>query len=154
MDEVQQTEGGWRSSGWVALAGLFLIVTGAWDVLYGIALLVKENWAAISPDRLIVFDVTTWAWVITVTGGLKLASGLGLLRGQSWARAVAILLVISNMFVHWAFTNANPATALLSILFNVLILYALVVPEKTSIRQEGYWDVSQAQRPPPTQIPR
>jgi hypothetical protein len=85
---------------------------------------------------LIVFDTTTWGWIMMIWGVLLFLVGLALWSGAGWARWTTIFLVIVNLIgqLSWLGASAYPLWALVIITLNIIVLFALCA------RWEGYPD--------------
>ncbi|MEO3798648.1 hypothetical protein [Nonomuraea sp. B1E8] len=109
----------WRARRGV-LAGLFNIITG-------LAAVLANRIYVQTPNRLLLFDVTTWGWLHLFLGVLVLATGIAVTVGQSWARVVGVILVMLNALTQLTWIAVNPWWSLAVIAVDVLVLYALIV---------------------------
>jgi len=114
-----------RGGGWVAFAGILLMLAGLRNLLDGIWALDRED----TPVDTVIFDdnLAVWGWFYIVVGVILVAAGIAVFNRSAWARMVGIvaasLAVIFNSF--WIF--AYPIAAGVSILLAVLVIYALAV---------------------------
>ncbi len=122
-------EQSYKTTGWIAFAGIVLEIVAMWTMTLGLALIFKDNWIVFAEDGLVFLNTSGWGWILLLTGVLKLFTGYGLLSGQEWARLVAIALVFVNMFEQIVLIGATPWWSLTTIILSVFVLYALVVPE-------------------------
>jgi hypothetical protein len=113
--------------GWVAFAALMLIMVGAFNMIDGLAALLKDELFVKTPNGLLVFDITAWGWINLLFGAAQFLVGLALTRGAFWARMVAVVLVTLNAFAQMAFLSAYPIWSLLIIALDVIVIWALVV---------------------------
>jgi hypothetical protein len=58
---------------------------------------------------------------------VALATGLGLLRGQMWARVIGVILAAVSVLINIAFLTAFPIWSTIVITIDVIIIYALIV---------------------------
>jgi hypothetical protein len=115
-------------SGWIGFAGLMLMIIGAIDFFEGlIAVIRKEYWAYVPNQGVIIFNVTTWGWLMMILGIVLLLVGLGLTGGAGWARWVAIILIAVNLLGQLgAFgSSAYPVWTLIVVALQIIVLYAL-----------------------------
>jgi hypothetical protein len=117
-------------TGWIAFAGIFMIVIGAIDFFQGLIAVIRGGYfARATPDQIIIFDSTAWGWIMMIWGVALLFAGQALLSGRSWGRWFAIVAVSFNLIIQllWTGSYAYPLWALLGIALSVLVLYALIV---------------------------
>ena len=115
-------------SGWAGLvffAGILLLVTGAINVIQGIAALASDRNVVLVEDGLYLLNVTAWGWTILIFGLVMLLAGVGLFMGQQWARITAILIVGLNAVAQVLWIGAYPVWSIVMLALDVLILFAL-----------------------------
>ena len=76
-------------------------------------------------NYLFQFDATTWGWTHLILGLVVAFAGYGLLSGRTWARAVAILLVVLSAIANFAFIPYYPFWSLLIITLDILVIWAI-----------------------------
>jgi hypothetical protein len=117
---------GWIA--WILFAGIILMTNGFFNVIEGIVALFRDNVYLVGSEGLVVnVDFTVWGWALLLFGILLIVSGYGVMRGQTWARITAIVLVVINAIVHMVFMPAYPIWAIMVITLDVLVIYALAV---------------------------
>ena len=125
-------------SGWIAFAGMVIIIVGGMDVLQGFVAILKDDYVVATPKGLAILDVTAWGWATLIWGALLIVAGLGLLGGAGWARWLAIIGVAVNAIQQVAFLanypQAYPLWNLVIIALNIVVLYALTA------RWQGFRD--------------
>ena len=121
-------------AGWIGFAGVIMVVIGTLDFFEGLIAVIRNNYYVIHGSQLIVFDTTTWGWVMMIWGVLIFLVGLALWSGAGWARWTTIVLVIVNIVgqLSWLGSSAYPLWALTILTLNIIVLYALCA------RWEGY----------------
>ena len=112
-------------SGWIAFAGVVLIIVGSLDALWGFAAILNDEIVVVGGQGAIIFDITTWGWVHLILGGILVATGLGLLSGNAAARVAAIFFVALNAVAQIVWFPAAPLWAFLMIILDVTIIYQL-----------------------------
>ncbi len=124
-------------AGWIGFAGLVMILVGGIDFFQGLIAVIEDQYYVVTQSGYIVFDLTTWGWIMLIWGIMVALVGLALMSGQSWARWVAIVLVSLNIFGQLGFLgNSNyPLWALTALALNIVVLYALTVRWDESQRQ-------------------
>jgi hypothetical protein len=116
-------------TGWVWFAGLVMILIGSLDFFQGLIAVIRNKYYVLTPNQIIVFDLTTWGWVMLIWGIVVALAGFGLLSGSGWARWFTIVVASLNFIFQLGFVGSYQYTlwALTVIALNVLVLYALIV---------------------------
>lgn len=125
MSDTQRT--GW--AGWAVFAGIVAIIAGALSALNGLQALLSpiEKWAISGDAGTFLFDVEIWGWWHLILGLLLVLVGIFVLRGATWARVIAIILVALNAISQLAFFSVQPWWALIVIALDIIVIYALTV---------------------------
>jgi hypothetical protein len=116
-------------AGWIWFAGLLLLIIGTMDFFQGLIAVIRGDYYTVTPNQIVVFDLTTWGWITLFWGIIVGLVGLGLLSGQSWARWTAIIVGSLNFLIQLGFVGSSqyPLWALVAMALNIVILYALIV---------------------------
>lgn len=128
MATTNNTVTGWV--GWVYFAGLLMILRGVSQAFLGITALVNKHYLFITGNNQLVYTTTNynaWGWVDLAVGLLVLAAGFSLLHGSTWARVFAVVFTSISFLVNMAFISVFPVWAIVAMLVDVLVIYALVV---------------------------
>ena len=112
-------------SGWAVFAGAILLLAGVLNIVDGLTALFSPRVATVSPQGLIVWDLSTWGWIRTVLGVVMVAISLGLFAAKEWARWSAIVVAIVNAVAVIGFFTAYPLWAALVIALDVIVIYQL-----------------------------
>ncbi|PZG27466.1 hypothetical protein C1I98_33355 [Spongiactinospora gelatinilytica] len=113
--------------GWVWFAGIILIMVGIFNIVSGLYAIVNSDLYVQTPSRLLLFNLAGWGWIHLIFGVLLLATGIALSIGETWARAVATVLVVINAITQLIWLAVNPWWSLVIIAVDVLVLYAIIV---------------------------
>jgi hypothetical protein len=118
---------GW--TGWIVFVGWLMIIIGSLDFFEGLIAVIRDRYYVLTPDQIIVFDMTTWGWITLIWGVVVAMAGLGLLSGASWARWLAIVVASLSFIVQLGFVGSAqyPLWALIVLALTVVVLYALIV---------------------------
>jgi hypothetical protein len=121
------SEGRW--SGWVAFAGLLMVIIGGLGFLEGLIAIIRDEYYVLTPNQIVVFDLTTWGWITLIWGIVLMLAGFALLSGQTWARWFTIVVASLNFITQLGFVGSSqyPLWALTVLALTVVVLYALVV---------------------------
>ncbi len=114
-------------TGWISFAGLLMILIGSLDFFEGLIAVIRKQYYVFTPSQIIVFNVSTWGWVMMLWGILLVCAGFGLLAGSSWARWFAIVVVSVNLIGQLGFVGSSqyPLWALTVVGLTITVLYAL-----------------------------
>jgi hypothetical protein len=113
--------------GWIVFTAAMLLMLGVFNAVNGLAAIFADDIFVSGASAAVVFNVTTWGWVHLVLGVLAAATGVALMQGATWARAVAVGFVMLNMLTQLLFLPAYPFWSMLIIVLDVLVLWALIV---------------------------
>ncbi len=117
---------GW--TGWGVFAAVLLLIAGIFDLIFGIAAIIGPNTTlVVSGEGLFAVDVAAWGWWHILSGVLLILVAGALYRGMTWARVVAIILVILNAIGQLTLFSVQPWLSLIILAVDILILYALTV---------------------------
>jgi hypothetical protein len=121
-------------AGWIFFAAVMMLIVGALDLIEGLIAVIRDKYYVLAPDQVIVFDTTTWGWIMIVWGALLILGGLALMRGATWARMLAIFLAALNLVgqLGWLGASSYPVWSLVIIGIDLIVLYALTA------RWEGF----------------
>lgn len=126
-----QKESGWV--GWAVFGGIVLIIVGVFNALLGLAGVIGPDsvyFVNSEAEALWLFDVSGWGWWHLFLGLALALVGVFVLRGASWARITAVVLVAINAVSQLATLPVSPWWALTIIALDVLVIYALIVHGK------------------------
>ncbi|MEV6859964.1 hypothetical protein AB0M44_03000 [Streptosporangium subroseum] len=113
--------------GWVWFAALMMILTGAFNIIYGLVAILRSTFFLETPNNTLLFNLSAWGWIHLILGILLVVAGFAVIAGQTWARAVAVILAMVNAITQMLLFSAYPWWSLLAIAIDVLVIYALIV---------------------------
>ncbi len=116
-----------HTSGWVMLAGVATALVATGNLLYGVTLLLKDDWVALTPQALIRFDLTTVGVIMVVFAAFQFFVSMGIFHGELWARILGIIGASLNLLAQMTFLSLYPAWSWLLIIIDGLIIYGLTV---------------------------
>jgi hypothetical protein len=114
---------------WVGFAGLMMVLIGILNVIQGLIAIVRDDYYVLTAEQIIVFDLTTWGWIMLIWGILVGFAGWALATGAGWARWFTLVAASLNLILQLGFVGSGqyPLWALTVLALNVLVLYALTV---------------------------
>ena len=113
--------------GWVIFAGLMMIINGFMNVISGIAAIAKDEVYVAGRHAAVLLDTTAFGWIHLLLGIVVATAGFFVIRGATWAIAVAVVAVSVNMLTQMMQLPSYPFWALMIITIDVLVLWALIV---------------------------
>jgi hypothetical protein len=122
---VQRAE----STGWVgfiAFAGMILILVGVMQAFQGLVAVVNDNWVVFGNQANLLLDLTAWGWIHIGIGAVLILAGIGVLFGNIVARIAGIVVAGISMLANFAFLPAYPVWSLVIIALDALVIYALI----------------------------
>ncbi|QYN38879.1 hypothetical protein K1T35_17730 [Pseudonocardia sp. DSM 110487] len=117
---------GW--AGWVAFAGIMLIMLGFFQAIEGLVALFNDGFYLVRPNGLVVnVDYNTWGWTHLILGAAAVAVGFGLMVGNTFARVAGIAIAMVSAILNLVFISAYPVWSTIVIAIDVIVIYAIVV---------------------------
>ncbi|MFI5045446.1 MAG: hypothetical protein ACHQIG_00160 [Acidimicrobiia bacterium] len=114
-----------QGTGWVAFAGVILILAGLLDVVNGLWALDHKN----TPGDALLYEnnLERWGWFYVIVGIVVIVAGFAVFQHKSWAVTVGVIVAVigavTNMF--WIFQF--PIASIVLVIIYVMVIYALVV---------------------------
>lgn len=118
---------GGESSGWIAFAGVMMVILGCLDAIWGLAAILNDEVVVVGGHGALIFDITAWGWIQLILGIVVGLTGLGLIVGNEIARVLGIFLLALNAVLQIVWFPAAPLWAFLIIILDVVIIYQLTV---------------------------
>jgi hypothetical protein len=113
--------------GWIRFAALVLVMVGAFNIIDGLVALTNHKVYHTSSGDLIVLNFTAWGWILLILGIVQILVGIFLYKGSIWAQLAAVFFIILNSIAQLSFITAYPPLAILVIILNVVVLWAICV---------------------------
>src|SRR6187455_2656029 len=99
-------------TGWAVFAGTVLAIVGAFNIIYGLAAIFRDEVITTTGGHVIVWDVTKWGWALLIFGILQLLAGMALFAG---------LNAVGNV----GFLTVQPFWTALIIALDIIVIYQL-----------------------------
>ena len=116
---------GAENSGWIAFAGVMLLILGTLDAMWGLAAILNDEVVVVGGQGALILDITAWGWVQLLLGIVVALTGLGLITGNAVARVAAIFFLAINTVLQIVWFPAAPLWSFLMIILDVVIIYQL-----------------------------
>jgi len=124
-------------SGWVlgfaSFAGFMLILIGLFQFFEGLAAIIKDDLYVVGSQYVYDLDVTAWGWIHLLWGVIVVFAGLGILRGQTWARVFGIVVALISAFTQFLYIPYYPVWAVLIIALDIAVMWALTMYNAESV---------------------
>ena len=75
------------------------------------------------------FDVTAWGWFHIILGAIGLATGIGVVVGQTWARLVGIAIAGLAMITNFMWLPHYPVYAVVILALDVAVMWGIISSE-------------------------
>jgi hypothetical protein len=114
-----------RGYGWVAFAGVLLLVVGTINFIEGIAAIGNAHFF-VRNTHYIAGSLNTWGWVALCIGVVQLVVGLGVFVKNQLARWVGVAALSVNAVVALMMMPAYPFWSLAIFTLDILAIYGLI----------------------------
>ena len=111
--------------GFTYFAAFMMILVGFFDVIQGLAAVIKQTFYAVSPNYVFKFNVATWGWINLILGAIILLAGIALLNGAVWARTIGVIMAILVAIAEFAFLPYYPLWAIVIVTVCIFVIWAL-----------------------------
>jgi hypothetical protein len=114
-----------EGAGWIAFAGVMLILAGAIDFFDGIRAIGANS----TTFDTIFWDnnLEAWGWFYLIVGLILIVTGYFVFQRAPWAVTVGIIAATVSAVFHMWWIFAYPIVSLILVLINLLVIYGLVV---------------------------
>ena len=113
-----------RGYGLVLFAGVLLLVSGFWNLIYGIAGIAQSH-VFVANAHYVFGNLRAWGWITLIFAILLLIAGGGVMAGNQAARWFAIAVLGLNAIEQMFSIPAYPFWSLTIIALDVVALYGL-----------------------------
>ncbi len=113
--------------GLALFAGAVMMTVGAFQALEGLVALFDDNFYVVRDNYTFEFDVTAWGWIHLIMGIVIAVSGYFVVRGDLWARILAMFLAALAAIANFLWVPYYPVWSLLIVALNILVIWALAV---------------------------
>lgn len=129
--EGQRRSGAGAAAGSI-LAGVLMIIGGAIAFLNGLAMVIRGgSFYTNNPAYYYHWSTSGWGYITLVLGGLVFLTGVCVLLGMFWARAVGVLIVALSAIAHFLTIPYYPLWSIVMIAFDAFIIWALCAPRRS-----------------------
>jgi hypothetical protein len=116
-----------RRAGVVTFAGVLFILAGLFTIFDGIVVIERPDQLYAGENVFIVKDYDAWGAGLIVGGAIQALVGLGILNRSSFAQWVGVAIAALGFIANLAYFRHYPAWAVVLMVLNVIVIYALTV---------------------------
>lgn len=114
-----------RGYGWVAFAGILLLLVGTLNTIEGIAAIGNAHFF-VANAHYIAGDLNAWGWTVLCIGVFQLIVGLGVFAKNQFSRWAGVVVLALNCIAQLMMIPAYPFWSLTIFTLNILAIYGLV----------------------------
>ena len=116
-----------RGVGRVMFAGVFLLIVGTLNIVYGIGALDDAN-IFVNDTRYIFTNLHTMGWILLILGILQLTGGFSLLAGNAYGRVIGIVAgSLGAIGALFSIGGNNPWWSLAIFFLSGWIVYGIII---------------------------
>jgi hypothetical protein len=113
-----------RGYGLVLFAGVLLLVSGFWNLIYGIAAIAQSH-VFVANAHYVFGNLRAWGWVTLIFAILLLIAGGGIMVGNQLARWFGVVVLGLNLIEQMFSIPSYPFWSLTIIALDIVALYGL-----------------------------
>jgi hypothetical protein len=108
---------------WLTFAGVYLMIAGALNVIWGITALVKKEYFA--DDGLLFSSLQFWGWIGILLGAVQIVVGAFTYLRRMAAQLIAMVIAMCALLFNFTTVGAYPVWSCIAIVANALVLWAV-----------------------------
>ena len=113
-------------SGFTVLAATLMILSGLFSFLEGLVAIFRTGaFFTTQTGYTFQFSLHSWGWIHLGVGIVVFAAGVCVLLGQTWAKALGIVLAVFSGIANFMFLPHYPLWSIVVIAIDVFIIWAL-----------------------------
>jgi hypothetical protein len=112
-----------RRSGWVTFAGVYLLIVGVLNAIWGIAALADQD--NFREAGLVWSTLNVWGWILIVIGVFEGLVGLLVLSRTIVGNVLGLLVASVAAVLNFLSLGAYPVWSVIALVMNGLIIWAL-----------------------------
>jgi hypothetical protein len=108
------------------LAGVLMIVAGAYSFLIGLAMVTKAAFFTFPAGYAYNWTTHNWGWTQLALGAVVFAAGVCVMLGMVWARMVGVVLAVFSAVSSFLMLPFFPVWSIVLIAVDVFVIWALL----------------------------
>jgi hypothetical protein len=122
---VEDSQANSRGQGWAAFAATMVLIAGVFNVIYGLAAIIDDNYF-VARD-LLFGDLSLWGWIHLLLGVAQIATATSIFAGSELGALLGITFAGFNAIAALLAIGAYPVWSVIILVIDGLIIYALTV---------------------------
>ena len=111
--------------GVTTFAGVVLTVVSIFQILEGITAIANDTIFVRVLNYTWQFNIQTWGWIHLIIGLIALATGIGIIMGQTWGYLVGVGIAGVSALSEFMFMPYYPFWSMLIIFLDIVVVWAL-----------------------------
>ncbi|HEX6023577.1 MAG TPA: hypothetical protein VFZ00_16415 [Solirubrobacter sp.] len=108
---------------WLAFAGVYLMIAGGLNVIWGTTALVNKEYFA--EDGLLFSSLQFWGWIGILIGAIQIVVGAFTYMRRMVAQLIAMVLAMCGLLFSFTTVGAYPIWSCIALVCNALVLWAV-----------------------------
>jgi hypothetical protein len=122
---MEASRNGSKGQGWAAFAATMVLVVGVFNVIYGLAAIIEDDYFV--ADELLFGSLSLWGWVHLIIGVLQVITATLIYAGNDLGAVLGIMFAGFNAIAALLAIGAYPLWSVIILVVDGLIIYALTV---------------------------
>jgi hypothetical protein len=118
-------------NGWIGFAGFVMIIDGFFGIFEGLNAVYRSTFYTPDPNALFNLSMHTLGWTHLLFSALILIAGFAVLLEKSWGKTLGIFFALLSSLAYMAFIPYYSVWSILIIVIDILVIYALIVPDES-----------------------
>lgn len=111
--------------GWIAFAGVMMIIGGTLSTIFGFVAAVNDQWVVFQQGEDVLLDLSAWGWIHIIVGIIVVLCGFGVFTGNLFARTVGVIIAALSLIAQFFWLPVYPIWAIVVITIDALVIWAL-----------------------------
>ena len=113
-----------RNQSWVDFAGVMLLISGIFNIIYGAATLGSSDYFV---NKILYWNMEGWGWSIMIVGVILVSTAWFIFQNNVYAEVFGVIVAVASAFLHASTLQFSPIWSLIVLIISILIIYGLVV---------------------------
>jgi len=122
---MEASRNGSKGQGWAAFAATMVLVVGVFNVIYGLAAIIEDDYFV--ADELLFGSLSLWGWVHLIIGVLQVITATLIYAGNDFGAVLGIMFAGFNAIAALLAIGAYPLWSVIILVVDGVIIYALTV---------------------------